>query len=269
MKLIPQSAQDILKEFDLTKNEIAVYSCLVEYGLLTAKKVAVLSRVPRVRTYQTLDSLCGKGLIEKKVDSKIINFQAVHPEFLNSYIKNKVQKIEQSKYAFDTLFPLMVSQFNKGLHRPSVLFYEGIEGFRKIYDDILAENKPIYIIASSTKHPEYQKVIQEYKNKEEKVGIVRSAIVSRDNKEAKRILASVGARSNSNNDTNTAQHKIKKVLREDLDLPGQIILYADKVAITNFTGDVGHFVIENKSVNEMFRKIFAFMWKSYNKKLID
>lgn len=254
--------QEILKEFGLTKNEIAVYIALIEHGQLSVKRLAVLAKVPRVRTYQTLEALCNKNLVIKKEGSKIINFQAIHPEFLNSYITDRVKKLELSKYSFESMLPLLVSNYNRGLHRPSIVFYEGTEGFRKIYDDILAEAKPIYIIASSIKHPEYQKIIQEYKRKQEKVGIARFAIVSRENNPVS-LSSKQGLESRK-----PASNAVKKVLREDLDLPGQIVIYGNKVAITNFTENVSHFVIENKSVSELFRKMFFFMRENYNKQLI-
>lgn len=255
--------QDILKEFGLSRNEIAVYLTLVEHGQLSAKRIAILAKVPRVRTYQTLETLSDKNLVSKREGSKITSFQAIHPEFLNSYITDKVKRLEQSKYSFEILLPLLISDYNHGLHRPSITFYEGTEGFRKIYNDILADGKSVYIIASSLKHPEYQKIIQEYKRKQEKAGITRFAIVSRDNKAVQPYLKPISG------SKKLPDKNIKKVLREDLDLPGQVVIYGDKVAITNFTENVSHFVIENKSVSEMFRKIFSFMRQNYNKKLID
>lgn len=247
--------QETLKNFGLSGNESVAYSTLIEYGQLSAKRIALLSKVPRVRTYQTLEVLCSKNLVIKKLGYKIIKFEAVHPEVLSSYITGRMRRLEQSKNSFESILPSIISSYNNGLNRPSISFYEGVEGFRKIYDDILAEGKPIYIIASSTKLPEYQKIIQEYKKRQEEVGIVRYAIVQRDN--------------DSNIKYEKQDKKVKKILREDLDLPGQILIYGDRVAITNFTEEVSHFVIKNKSVSRLFLKMFSFIRENYYKKLLD
>lgn len=247
--------QEILSSFGLSYNEGVVYSTLVEYGQLSAKRISLLSKVPRVRTYQVLELLVNKDLVVKKNGAKIVRFEAVHPEMLNSYITNRVQKLEHSKYSFESILPSIISNYNKGLNRPSISFYECVEGFRKIYDDILAEGKSIHIIASSIKYPEYQKIIQEYKKKQEKAGIVRYAIVQRDN--------------DPNVKSEKRDKNVKRILREDLDLPGQILIYGEKVAITNFTEEVSHFVIQNKSISQMFLKMFSFIRENYSKKLID
>lgn len=247
--------QQILETFGFGPHEIKIYGILIEYGKLSARRISSLSHVPRVTTYQNLQKLIENGLVKKIKDEKIDMFEAVSPAILNSFIGHKVKKIEEDRFNLERMIPDLLSRYNKGMKRPNIRFYEGLGGFREIYDDILSEGADLSIIASSHKVPEYQKIIQAYKKKQEKVGIQIKALVSRTNDSDTRKV--IGRANNSS----------KAILEDDLALDGQIIIYSDKVAITHFLGEVSHVVIENKYIAKMFRNIFKFMWIEYRKVL--
>ncbi len=245
----------ILKAFGFYSHEIRVYETLLEYGHLNARKVSILSKTPRVTVYQNLQKLIDKGLVKKKEEGKVDTFEAVSPSVLSSIIGLKAQEMEAERFSFEQILPELLSVYAKGMKRPSISFYEGLGGFVKIYDDILNEGQNLDIVASAHKVPEYQNIIQKYKKKQEKVGIQVRALVPRSNDSTKK-------RSLSN-------HKnIKAILENDLLLDGQLIIYGDKVAITHFSGEVSHVLIENKYIAKMFRQIFGFMWQEYRKVLV-
>lgn len=247
--------QQILETFSFGQHEIKIYDILIEYGKLSARRISALSHVPRVTTYQNLQKLIANGLVKKIEDKKIDMFEAVSPTILNSFIGHKVKKIEEERFNLERMIPDLLSQYNKGMKRPNIRFYEGLDGFREIYDDILNEGADLSIIASSYKVPEYQKIIQAYKKKQEKAGIQIKALVSRANdSDTRRVIG-------------RANNRSKAILEDDLALDGQIIIYGDKVAITHFLGEVSHVVIENKYIAKMFRNIFKFMWIEYRKVL--
>lgn len=249
--------QQTLKVFGFDSHEIRVYEVLLEYGHLNARKVSALSKVPRVTTYQNLQKLIDKGLVKKIEEGKIDVFEAVSPSVLNSIVGLKTQETETQRFSFEKMLPELLSIYAKGMKRPSVSFYEGISGFVKIYDDILSEGHNLDIIASAYKVPEYQNIIQKYKKKQEKVGIQIRALVPRSNNPAKKGRAL------------PKDKNIKAILEDDLSLDGQLIIYGDKVAITHFSGEVSHILIENKYIAKMFRQIFGFVWREYRKVLAE
>jgi sugar-specific transcriptional regulator TrmB len=248
--------QQVLQGFGFDSHEIRIYETLIEYGHLQARKVSSLSKVPRVTTYQNLQKLIDKGLVKKIEQGKIDVFEAVSPSVLNSIIGLKTQETETQRFGFERMLPELLSVYAKGMKRPSISFYEGVSGFIKIYDDILNEGQNLDIIASARKVPEYQDLIQEYKKKQEKVGIQIRALVPRSNDPAKKSRA-----------IPKTKH-IKAISEDDLSLDGQLIIYGDKVAITHFSGEVSHVLIENKYIAQMFRQMFGFMWQEYKKVLV-
>lgn len=254
--MIIKNLQQTLKAFGFDSHEIKIYETLLEYGHLNARKVSALSKVPRVTAYQNLQKLINKGLVKKIAEGKIDIFEAVSPSVLNSIIGLKTQETETQRFSFEKMLPELLSVYAKGMKRPSISFYEGVSGFIKIYDDILSEQQNLDIIASARKVPEYQNIIQDYKKKQEKVGIQIRALVPRSNDPAKKGRSL------------PTDKNIKAVLEDDLSLDGQIIIYGDKVAITHFSGEVSHVLIENKYIAKMFRQMFGFMWQEYRKVLV-
>lgn len=251
--------QHTLGAFGFDTHEIKIYETLLEYGHLQARKVSSLSKVPRVTTYQNLQKLIDKGLVKKVKEGKVDAFEAVSPSVLNSIVGLKTQETESQRFSFERMLPELLSVYAKGMKRPSISFYEGVSGFVKIYDDILNEGKNLDIIASAHKVEEYQDIIQEYRKKQEKAGIQIRALVPRSNDPAKKGRRALPLPKDKN---------IKAILEDDLSLDGQLIIYGDKVAITHFSGEVSHVLIENKYIAKMFRQIFGFMWQEYRKVLV-
>lgn len=248
--------QQTLGAFGFDTHEIKIYETLLEYGHLQARRISSLSKVPRVTTYQNLQKLIAKGLVKKVKEGKVDMFEALSPSVLNSIVGLKTQETESQRFSFERMLPELLSVYAKGMKRPSISFYEGVSGFVKIYDDILNEGKNLDIIASAHKVEEYQDIIQEYKKKQEKVGIQIRALVPRSNDPSEKGRAL------------PKDKNIKAILQDDLSLDGQLVIYGDKVAITHFSGEVSHVLIENRYIAKMFRQIFGFMWQEYRKVLV-
>lgn len=49
---------------------------------------------------------------------------------------------------------------------------------------------------------------------------------------------------------------------EKLNIPAQVIVYGDKVAITNFKESMITVAVESKYIAETFRLMFEYMWDS-------
>ena len=53
----------ILRELGFTEREVKVYISLLELGTSTAGPIAVKSRLPQTKVYETLGKLIDKGLV--------------------------------------------------------------------------------------------------------------------------------------------------------------------------------------------------------------
>jgi len=90
-----------LASLDLNRYEAAVYISLLQQGEATAVELAELSGVPRQRVYDVLDSLCNKGLCQRKGE-RPRRHVAVEPEkALPAMLEQRLrqQAAENERYA--------------------------------------------------------------------------------------------------------------------------------------------------------------------------
>ncbi len=150
-----------LIETGLTKNQAIIYELLLKSGGLRASGVVrnLGGTLSRPMVYLVLDELCALGLVEKnEVDTKVARFIPYHPSKLGEVVDEKRKKTEVMHDAASTLIPKMVSTFNLVLHRPGVRFFEGVEGLKRVYADILSKGETIYLVRSKYE-PVYQNQI--------------------------------------------------------------------------------------------------------------
>src|SRR3990167_760950 len=86
--------------FDLNIYETKVWLALLGKGIASAGQVAELSRVPRSRTYDVLESLEKKGFAIVKL-GKPVKYIGVKPNIVLEKLKNNVRK-----YADDRIVTL-------------------------------------------------------------------------------------------------------------------------------------------------------------------
>ncbi|MCX8194061.1 MAG: hypothetical protein N3G19_01735 [Candidatus Pacearchaeota archaeon] len=126
-----------LKQLGLRENEIKVYISLLELGV--SKVDAISKRVPLPRTtiYGILKSLLEKGLVSYVIKSGIKYFEATDPKRLLLIEKEKIQVLQN-------LIPSLEKIKETVTIKPSIEIYEGIEGIKSIYEDMLKTKQTIY-----------------------------------------------------------------------------------------------------------------------------
>ena len=90
--LVKQELINKIKDyFDLNIYETKVWLALLEKGIASAGEIAEMSRVPRSRTYDVLESLEKKGFAIVKLE-KPIKYIGVKPKIILEKLKNNVEK---------------------------------------------------------------------------------------------------------------------------------------------------------------------------------
>ena len=110
--------------FGLNIYETKVWLALLGKGVASAGEVAEISRVPRSRTYDVLESLEKRGFTIMKL-GKPVKYIAVKPDIVVEKIRSKMQKSAEEK--INTLLKLKDSQEYKELEQ---LYNVGIEPIR-------------------------------------------------------------------------------------------------------------------------------------------
>lgn len=236
----------------LTLEQAKVYLCLLEGGLMPVKAIASKTSVGRALIYKILKQLMVLRLVEQRDDiGKITLFLPTHPLRIKEMIANKKSEFEETEKSFGSFYGKLVSDFNMLSGKPSVQFLEGLDGLQKVYDDILDINQDIRVISSPEQDREHAlDLIREQIRKQKTMNIRTKAITPLGNQKVATPIEE------------DAQHLItrKSVPIEKLNIPAQIIIYGDKVAVTNFKETVITVLIESKYISETFVKMFEYIW---------
>ncbi len=81
---------EILKSFGLSEYEAKALLALLSKGVLTAKEISEIAKIPRTSVYDVMNSLISKGLVE--AFGKPLKFKALSSEEIINLLSKKVEK---------------------------------------------------------------------------------------------------------------------------------------------------------------------------------
>ncbi len=122
--------QEELTNLGLTAEEAKVYLSVVELGGSFVSAIARRAKVNRSTCYHTLDNLIKKGLISSYKKGKVLHFTAESPDRFMQMAEERMKRTKD-------LIPQLDSLTSSLAFKPKIRFYEGIEGVKSIFEDIL------------------------------------------------------------------------------------------------------------------------------------
>lgn len=125
-----------LIQLGLSPEEAKAYLAILELGGSYASNIARKAGQNRATCYHTLNNLVKKGFANSLTKGKALWFNAEDPKKL---LKIQKEKLEKAK----TLIPQLLSISNTLTFKPKIRFYEGIEGAKTIFEDILTSKEEV------------------------------------------------------------------------------------------------------------------------------
>jgi sugar-specific transcriptional regulator TrmB len=239
----------IFTSLGFDEKEAQLYLAGLTLGAAPASEYATCTGIHRITSYNLLEELVTRGYftVVRKLRAKF--YAPVSPEYMALEARKNAESIEN---ALPALKLLQSSHYCP----PKVQYFEGIDGIRSVYQDILTSKTEILTFANVAVNrsvwPEYDEYIQE------------------------RILAGISLRgiypdhadekSTHGADAEKFQ-EIRCVPAADFDFQSDITLYDHKVAICSFLAgskfekDLFGIIIEGKEVTETHRQIFEMAWR--------
>lgn len=233
----------ILTDVGLTDKESDVYLSALELGPSSASDIALRSKLNRVTTYDILEKLMHKGFISTHTQKKMKIFVATDPDMVK-------KDVEQKYRALRAALPDLRRLHGKTSH-PRVLYYEGLEGVKRVYNDTLTSKTEILNYADSksirTFWPEYD---EEYVGQRVKKKIYLRGIAPRD--EYGEVVVAHNKES---------FREIRLVEPTEFSFANEINIYNSKVAIISYGKDelVG-MIIDSPEIADTQRAIFMMAW---------
>jgi len=142
----------ILLNLGLNETEAKVYETLLQNGPLSGAKIAETSGIGRGNVYNALQTLKTQHLVTE-YEGKIATFEAAPPSVLEKLLNKQKSQVEQIGASFKNILPLLTQAYTTTTNKPIVRIFEGEEGIKQIYLEMLAEGKSIYSIMNPKQPP--------------------------------------------------------------------------------------------------------------------
>ncbi len=236
---------EIIKKLGLTEKEAAVYLAGLELGPASVKALSIKSKVKRTTIYPILEDLKQRGLFTETLKKKKHIFAAAHPNKLKVMLNDQQLLLERN---FDDL----LSRVNTVTGRPTVQYYDSVEGVHKMYEDSLqgAQNDTVGIAGEDAVELLDEKWLLKYINKRKRKGIGAKTILTKGKDSAKW--------KKSDQD----QNRETRFLVDEGEVPINIEVVGDRVLISSLKGEVLGMVIESKRVAKAMETILNNVWEN-------
>lgn len=241
-----QTHQDttILRKAGLTESQAKGYLALIEHGELSPTDLADKTGESRTNGYMICDRLVALGLATKKEGKKAL-YSPEDPSRLRQLLAHRQQALKKANDELSILLPSLVSTYKLVTDKPGVLYLEGIDSFRAIYDDIISTGDTLRIFPSAYDRddPQIAAMIDRQIARQRKAGIKTEALM-RDEV--------------YNPAHNDALFEARRAHFGPLDT--QIMIYGPNVALTTFSKGIVTTILTNQLIADTFRQLFAAQW---------
>jgi len=247
--------QKALAGFGLSVEEIALYVALLELGSQPASVLAKQASLKRGHTYNILARLMEQGIVQSHEKDGVKCFTGCAPESLLSMLERREEDLEKTKATLLDTLPLLQKLTHPLVLPPKVRLFQGTESMKEIYNDSLRHAEGVIHAFGDFAHffPKERSVelndwIWRYCERRAKKGIWYEGIV---NKSADSDFAFKKRR----------EHKRRLKMLVGIDLPVEVNIYGNRVAIMSSSRDLVGLIIEDQPIADTLRNLHRTMWQ--------
>ncbi len=234
-----------LEQYGFTQNQTKIYLFLLETVESTVFTIAKETNVPRTTAYATLEQMKSKGIVSSFKKGSTLYFTPASPSKL-------IQLLKQRQEVLQEILPELQAMIDTSEVKPGVRIYEGIEGLKLVYEDILEtlQNHNIKMLYAAA-HPEIFQFLPKYfpdwLERRVAAGIQTQLIMPMD----------------TSNQEVFEDNQNREIRYMPADYPFQcsMDIYADKIAFFSFKGNkIYSIVIESGTITNLWKQFFRFTW---------
>lgn len=235
----------ILEQLGLNDKQIKIYKLLLKFGSCGVSDIARLSRLYRHDVYRELPELVRKGLLSQSPFGKRMLYVAESPRSLTQLVEKIQRELERE-------LPELLENYSRGTHHPHIRYFEGDEGIRAVYKDLVMSLKKGDIFCryeSPQDNEAYRKYVpQEYFDR------------FRDKAEVDRLVIT------NESTRRTKKQRLGRFVKAVPPSAGLFnyditqFIYNDKVAFIDYRAKVAS-IIESDKIAEFQRKIFKLLFE--------
>lgn len=245
--------ENILKQAGLSEEQAVTYEALLDKGPQKASTLALWTGIKRSLTYKVLEQLENMGLVEKKGGAGTVAlFYPAHPSILLDKIDRDKKNLELAKEVVSLGIGNLASKYNLIAGKPNIRFFEGIDGLRILYDEMISTTKEILIIQSPID-----------KSSEEITAINEENVRLRiKNNITTRAISPLCVTTKAKISIDPEKLIERRIIDDEIyKIDSQIIIFNNVVAITDYSGkNIITTIINNQSIANTQKALFAALW---------
>ncbi|MBU4452898.1 hypothetical protein KKH24_01450 [Patescibacteria group bacterium] len=237
-----------LEKAGLTEKQAKVYLACLELGGAKISDIAKKAKIKRTTCYHLVNELLEMGLLSQTKQKKAGFFLTEEPKILEQNAKIKLQTIQE-------ILPQLNAVYNVLPQKPKIRLYEGVEGIKTVWEEILKVAKEgDTILACTGEKPalEYlpKKFLQDYVQRR-LAKKVRIRFITPSEHFAKEYQPSSAKE----------LREIKMVSAKGWDFTADMQICNNKITIVSPKENFICLVIDSKEISQMFKMAFELMWK--------
>lgn len=246
-----------LKKIGLTDKEASVYLACLQLGPSPVQVIARKAKVVRATCYVILEALAKMGLTTQYSEGRKTLFAAEPPRQLLRVLEKQAETVREKERLLESVLPELQILLKSGGERPSVRYYDGLEGLRAIRQEIIMFAKPGSVnynfAPADFLDVQFPQDHQIYYRQRVAKKIWSKTIFTTSSPTHKKVLLSPEFASFS--------ERIF-VPREKFPSASAMTIFGDRIAISTYTGVPGGVIIESIDMAQMMRSLFNLAWES-------
>ncbi len=234
-----------LEAFGLEKKEAEIYLAGLELGTTTVLELSRRTQVPRTTLYPILENLRRRGVFRRGKEKKRIVYTAESPASLRTQMTERHEILEKCLPSLELLHGTATGG-------PGVMFFEGTEGFKKLWRHLYASGVTEYrLITSGIGMLDYVKepyLIDRVIAGRKERGIKSLQLIP-ENKDTKKIV-----------ERDKEELRESRFLPANVDLPCSVIIFADQVAFITTRRENTMIIVASGDVARTYKTLFDLVW---------
>jgi sugar-specific transcriptional regulator TrmB len=230
----------------LTQTQAKAYITLVQNGPTAPPVLAEKIGETRTNAYKVLDKLVELGLARKVEQDKKVVYRVENPVALEALARRKRDAALAHERKVKDALPALMNFFYTYSEQPGVRFYQGQEGIRQIFEDMLRTRQTIYLVRSPSDVKFYDEAFFErFRKQRAELGIETYAITPN-------VASAV------HNADVDRMNKFSRTWIPASDYTANVEwdIYGDKVALISYGEEAIGMIIESPQIAASFRQMF-------------
>lgn len=251
---LPKPASAALAAFGMTPEEIAVYRALLAFGSQPASVLAKEAGFKRGHTYNILARLKEQGIVQEHEKDGVTRFTGCDPASLLSMLERRSMELSRMKSDLVNVIPLLASLRHPLAPAPKVRLFTGVDGIKEIYNDTVRNAEGIIYAFGDFAHffpkendPALNDWMWRYCTRRAAKGILYAGIIV---KSPDSDIAYAKRRA----------HKRRLKMLTGVDLPVEVNIYGNRVALISSSRDMVGLIIEDIPIAESLKNLHQAMW---------